>query len=460
MVINFCRLLIEATTLDAFDLTYEFSFEALNTLSVMPFSRLKRGILPRAGIFLWHWCQSLVQLGFGAKTDIPTGSLVFFVMSENEADSLKPVQSKMMGAYLTGSREAPHPFPFFWAYALSCIYLPLVVLSYCKTEGHRRKSFEYVFDHYWLIYGLYITARIWLRRLRPKAFVFANQVSSYLRVLQKAASDESIPTFCLQHASIQENYPPLTSDYALIEGQDTLVKLVQAGTTKPKTFLIGMPKHDAHYPYINTRSQVRSLGICTSSQDPVPRVEQLLMQIRHKFPTLPLILRPKTEGARIRHWRDLADQYDMGFSDSRTELSFDFLRKVDAIIAGDSNILLEAALMNVVPLYYDFAQAHLDWYGFQRNGLVEYFSEPSEVCRYLREVSANKPSVRIRARRYCATVGTRYEGHSGELAAALIQALVSGSQVSLEGWRQIPNIGLEAYELIGDDPLAVLERCL
>ena len=103
--------------------------------------------------------------------------------------------------------------------------------------------------------------------------------------------------------------------------------------------------------------------------------------------------------------------------------SFDFLKKVDAIIAGASNILLEAALMNVFPLYYDFAQTHLDWYGFQRSGLVECLSEPEEVCRSIKEICQSKPSVRTKAKLYCATIGTCYDGRSGELAGAMIQKL-------------------------------------
>ncbi len=459
MRLEYPRLLIEATRLDVFDLAYEFSSEAYGILSLEGSADLPRkGIATRVGIFLWHFCQGFLDFGRRKAPDIPAQPIIFWALSKNEVDSLRPVYLRTPDACLAGSHSvANHPFPMFWAYALSCAYLPLVVINFLKSRGYRRKSFEYVFDHYWLIYGLFVVTRMWLDRLKPKALVLTNHTYTYHRVLQKAAYDEGIPTFYLQHASIPENVPPLTSDYALLEGHDALKKLACAGTTRPQSFLIGMPKHDAHFRHINSQAQVRSIGLCTSGWDPLPRAEQLLARIRQEFPTLPIILRPHNADRRVKEWQDLARRYGLEFSVFETEHPFDYLKRVDAIIAGDSNILLEAALMNVLPAYYDFAQTRLDWYGFQRNGLVEYFSEPSEVCRYIREISESKPSVRMKASRYCATIGTRYDGHSSELASTLIQELVSGNEASLKGWKRIPSVGLEAYELDDGDAVTALE---
>ncbi len=458
-------LLTKASKLDIFDAVYEFSSESLNTLSLAGYwekinGAPKRGVLVRIGIFFWHFYKSFFEYWHRKDTTLLSGASIFFAMSKNEIDSLKPVYVQMPNAYLSGSNETPFPFPFVWAYALSCIYLPLVLFKFLKSKGYKRKSFGFVFDHYWLVYGLYIAARVWFDRYKPRSFVLANQINTYHRVLQMAASDEHIPTFYLQHASTPENFPPLESDYALLEGYDALSKLADAGTKKPLVFLIGMPKHDAYVQFINTQSKVTAVGICTNDMDPLPRTEQLLLRIRQEFPTLPLILRPHNADLRVKEWIALARKYAVEFSDSKSELSFDFLRRVGAIVAGDSNILLEASLINVVPLYYDFALAHLDWYGFQRNGLVEYFSEPSQVIDCIRGISVNKPSVRMKARRYCATLGTRHDGHSSELAATLIQSLSFSLRVEKSIWKRIPNIGLEAYDLDDNGESNLMDRNL
>jgi hypothetical protein len=447
----FWRLLIAASKLDIFDLAYEFSSESLKAISGGYWMKVnglpRKGITIRISIFFYHFYKSFIKYWRQRGAVMLPEGFVFIALSKNEIDSLKPVCARMPTAYLTGRNETPFPFPFVWAYALSCAYLPLVVIHFLKAKGYKKKTFGYVFDYYWLSYGLYIAAGMWFRRQRPRAVVLANHLNPYHRVLHKAAGDEHIPTFYLQHASIPDNIAPLQSDYALLEGQDTLNKLAHAGTVSSRIFLIGMPKLDAHLRHINIQAQVRSIGICTNDWDPLLRAEQLLARIRQGFATLPLILRPHNADLRVSAWQDLARRYGIELSDSRTELSFDFLRRVDAIIAGESNILLEAALVNVVPLYYDFAQAHLDWYGFLRHGLVEYLSEPQQVCHCIEEISRSKPSVRAKAKLYCTTIGTRYDGHSGELAAVLIQSLVSGAQVDRSIWKRIPDIGLEAFEL-------------
>ncbi|MBU1858302.1 MAG: hypothetical protein KKC28_15090 [Verrucomicrobia bacterium] len=448
----YLSLFREASKLDIFDLAYEFSSESLNTLSSGYWMKVnglpRKGATVRIGIYFRHFYKSLIEYWHRRRTTMLPGGFVFFALSKNEIDSLKPVSARMPTAYLTGSNEAPFPFPFVWAYTLSCAYLPLVVNHFLKAKGYKKKSFGYIFDHYWLSYGLYITARMWFQRQRPRAVVLANHLYTYHRVLYKAARDEHIPAFYLQHASIPAIISPLQSDYALLEGRVALSRLAHAGMTPVRIFLIGMPKFDAYLRHINVQARVHSIGVCTNDLGPLLRTEQLLAQIRQEFTILPLILRPHNADLRVSEWQDLAGKYGVEFSDSRLELSFDFLRRVDSVIAGDSGILLEAALMDVLPLYYDFTERKLDWYGFQHYGLVEYFSEPQQVCRCIEELSRNKPSVRAKAKLYCATVGTRHDGHSGELAATLIQSLVSGAPVDRSIWKRIPDIGLEAYELV------------
>lgn len=461
------RLLQEAAKLDLFELNYEFGCEALNTLSLGGYwgkanGLPRKGIAVRVGIFLWHFCTSLIACWHRSDTNILPGGVVFFALSKNEIDSLMCVYSQMPKAYLAGSNETPFPFPFVWGYALSFAYLPLVTINYLKAKGYRRRSFAFVFDQYWLIYGLYIAARMWLNDIKPKVLILANQVHPYHRVMLKAACEEGIRTVYLPHACTPDKFPPLTADfdYALLEGWDALSKMARGGTTRTRTFLIGIPKHDSHFQHINGHAQVYSIGLCTNNADPLIRTEELLAWMQQECATVSFILRPHDSDPRMKEWKDLARRNGVEFSDSKTEISFEYLRKVDAIIAGDSNILLEAALMNVVPMYYDYAHTHLDWYGFERNGMVEYFSEPNQVCRCIKAISKSKPLVRMKARVYCATVGTRYDGRSGELAAELLQSLASSTQVNESIWKRIPDIGLDAYGPDDMGELTVTDRNL
>ena len=448
MILKYYNYFKEAKQQDIFDFTYEYSSDRLNNLSNTASSLPRKGVFIRIISFLLHLFMNISTCYQGRGEKKSPGRIVFFICSKNEYDSLQPVYQQISGSKMVGLKYADCcSFPYFWAYLMGLIFFPLVLINYIKAKGYKRKSFLYIFDQYMLSYGMNIVGRIWLNRLKPMALVVSNHLAPKTRVMIKIAQDEAILTFYIQHASVNEGYPPLNFDFALLEGMDSLEKYLYSGVTTSKVFLVGTPKHDQHFHNINTRKKVYSIGICTNILDSLSRAEQLCCAIRHAFPNLPIYIRPHIADRRIKKRKCMASEFDLDFSDMNTELSYDFLTKVDAIIAGDSTILLEATLMNVFALYYDFTLVDLDYYGFVRDGLVEYSSEPEEIYKHIQKLIANKPAIRMKAKRYCATVGTQYDGHSSELTSLLIQKLIFGNQISLDEWTRLPDIAMAAYEL-------------
>jgi len=380
---------------------------------------------------------------------------MFFVASKNNQDSLLPIKQKLDNAYFIGSCERPNSvkvgntFPLFFAYLVALPFFPLVVWKFLTSEGYRKRTFSVHFNDYWLTYGFYIVARLWLARVSPTALVMSNDHSMSHRVINKAARRNGILTFYIQHASVTKDFPPLSFDYALLEGRDALGKYEQAGESGTKIFLIGMPKFDGYLQHVNTSGTVHSVGICTNPLDPISRVEQLCRVLSRELPDIRFILRPHPGDSR-ELWGNLAQEYQMILSKAAKELSFNFLRRVDAVIVGDSSMILEAALMDVFPLYYDFCRKHLDWYGFESQGLVQHFSDSIKLCHRLRALRDSKPSVREKAKIYCATVGTRYDGCSSELSSVLIRSILAGHSPGPE-WVRVSDAGMEAYELAEAD---------
>lgn len=449
------RLLRALVRLDIYDLNFVYGSEALGLLSQTPPTGLPRpGVIVRIGSFIWHGLASLGRLRRWAGRPAPN-RIVFCFASRNQKNSLAPIAGRLPNARWVSvdlhgrldPREAEQ-FPVFYAYLLACPFFPLVLLKFWQAQGYRRQTFRYAFDLYWLAYGCYAAAWLWLRRLAPAGLVVAGDHGIVERSLVRAAQAENIPSFYVQHASVSDKFPPLAFDYALLEGRDALAKYEQAGgASATRVLLTGMPKADIYFPCPNTHPTLRSVGIATNDNDPRPRVEQLCARLRSEFPGLVRILRPHPGDKCLALWTELARKYAMDLSDPETEISFDFLRRVDVLMAGDSSILLEAALMNVFPLYYDFAQTHLDWFGFERNGLADYVSEPQEACDRLHRLAHHRPPVRARARLYCATVGTAYDGRSAELASDAIERLAAGQPLDPGRWKRIPGLALEAYEL-------------
>jgi hypothetical protein len=449
--------LIDAIRLDIFHMNYGYSSKHLQNPSYTVLKQVRGNSILRALEGLRHINQMIQSIVLFFHPRLPSSKrIMFFADTWNNLNSMQPVLNRTSQGYLAvggtltvSGVDAPARFPVLLAYLCSLPFLPVVLLQFLRARGYRRTSMRYAFERYWITYGYYLVTSLWLKRLKPAAVVVANDHMMPFRVLTAVAHKRHIPTFYIPHASVSTKFPPLAFSYALLDGYDALHKYAEAGVSDTRVFLVGTPKADAYVRYCNTHSAIQAIGICTNELDPVLRVENLCQHLRATFPECRFILRPHPrDKLRRGEWQRIARSYELHYSESRTEVSFDFLQQVDAVLAGDSNILLEAAMLNVVPISYDFAEQHLDWYGFQRSGLAHYAATLEEASAVLQPLLQHKPQVRLNAKPYCATIGTHYDGRSSELASMLIQALVAGEDINWQEWRRIPDVPLEAFELV------------
>jgi hypothetical protein len=452
---RFCRLLTGVLKLDLYNLNYEKSsilrYSLQPQLSSPPLASLPRkGIAVRIASFGFYFMASVWAQTRPSPRRVPCGAVHLFATCKNERDSLEPIATGWTEAFIVGNGSSVlNDFPLATSYLLSLPFLPVVVKHLLSARGFDRRSFSYNFDGYLHTYGLYLATRGWLTRMKPKCVVLSNQVATRHRVLVQAAREKAVPTVYVQHASVTESFPPLEFDYALLDGRDSLEKYARIGRSSTVVFLVGVTKQDAYFHSINHIRAVGSLGICTNPFDSLASIEELCVCLREAFPHLRLALRPHPYDRRRKLWEDLTHRLEIEFSDAAREHPMEFLRHLDVMIAGESNILLEAALLNVVPIYYDVEHRGLDYFGFARNGLAERLSDPAATVSYVGSIGNCRPFVRSRAKRYSATIGTRFDGKSGKLARGIIDRVVSGKPISSSLWRRIPGIDLTAYELAG-----------
>lgn len=452
---EFFKSIFLAVKLDLFDINYIFGSERFHDiLDLYPEETLPRsGVWIRCFLFiailLKNMKKSLISI-IGIRRRLPLdNSIQMFVITNNQRDALLPIKEKLADSFFVGHDVfVDYEYPIGLSYLLSLPFLPIVIWRMMQSSGFRRKYFRYFFDHYWLIYGYYLAARIWLKKTNPKAIIMANDHSFQNRIILKVAKEYNILTFYLQHASVTDKFPPLAFDFALLDGMDALEKYNCSGLTKTKVFLIGICKFDKYYNDINYHRMVKTLGICASNIDRVSSIERLCKKIKMAFPSLHIILRPHPGDSRYDEWIRISALYEMDFSDARKEMPFDFLKKIDVIIAGDSNILLEAAVMNIYPMYYDISQKRADYYGFIKNGLTQYFLEPEDVCKTIHKILNNKPYIRNKAKYYCNAIDTEFDGHSSHLSCSLIASILNKETMVMAKWKPIPCIHTEAYELV------------
>jgi hypothetical protein len=359
------------------------------------------------------------------------GAVWLYVVSANNYDALRFIrdarpdavllagQAKNIGRYnaMVNRLSLRRKLLYYWQY-------PLVLLGLMRSEGRRAWRF---FDMVFYAVGYYEVYRRALRHYRPKAVVFSNDHNDDSRSLLLACQAEGIPTAYVQHASVSVHFPPLGFDLSLLEGQDALDKYRLCGPVRGRVELVGMPKADAYLAQKNTQPFVRRVGLACNIHDPLPALTAALTFLMQALPELAFTLRPHPSDPRDFSALRRALPA-LQWSDARQENVFRFLQNHDALVAADTSTHLEATMLNLASIYYQFGPnpAINDYYGYVAHGLVDYAPSLPALVELLRQYQQHKPLTHFqRAAYYNATLGTAHEGHSQKLAITLLSQWIS-----------------------------------
>ncbi|PVY39078.1 hypothetical protein [Pontibacter virosus] len=358
------------------------------------------------------------------------GKVWLYVVSQNNYDSLHFLegavpdavmvagQSKAIGRYNQQVARISLRKKLFYYYK----FLPI----FFQFLSHRKHSTLRFVDLLYDAIGFYEVYLQKLRKYRPQAIVFANDHNADARAMLLAAKELGIPAVYVQHSSVSNLFPPLTFDLNLLEGQDSLDKYRRYGPVHGQVEFIGMPKADKFVPIRNKNQQVQTLGIACNLMDRIEEVEQLLHHINRDFPQLRILLRPHPRDKRSYTFVTGISP-NISLTNPRQQSVFEYLRELDMLISGNSGIHLEAVLLNVWSVYFNFnpkEELH-DYYGYVSHGLVEETTSYKALKPMLEQGIQQKPEVYQRARYYNATVGTEHDGRSSDLAADFVKAMLA-----------------------------------
>jgi hypothetical protein len=353
------------------------------------------------------------------------GKVWLYVVSQNNYDSLHFLQegipgavmvagqSKHIGSYNKVVNRISLRKKLLYYYK----FLPLFLEFLSQNKNSTLRFVDLLYD----AIGFYEVYLEKLRKYRPACVVFANDHNADARAMLLAAKKLGIKTAYVQHSSVSNLFPPLLYDLSLLEGQDSLDKYRQCGPVEGQVELVGMPKADKFAALRNQHHSIRTIGIGCNLMDLTEEVKQLLLHISKDFPSLRIILRPHPRDKRDYSFISKISP-SISLSDSREQTAFDFLKGLDVLISGNSGIHLEAVLLNVWSIYFNFnpnEKLH-DYYGYIAHGLVDEAPSYRELKPLLRQGMSQKPDVYPRAKYYNATVGTVYDGRSSERALGVI----------------------------------------
>ncbi|WP_377479181.1 hypothetical protein [Pontibacter toksunensis] len=357
------------------------------------------------------------------------GKVWLYVVSQNNYDSLQFVhqglpetvfvagQSKHIGKYKASVERISLRRKLFYYYKF-----PYLFLHFLK---HKKKHTLRFFDLLYDAIGFYEVYYRKLQKYSPAAIIFANDHNADARAMLLAAKALNIKTIYIQHASVSTIFPPLSFNLNLLEGQDSLDKYRLCGPVQGQVELVGMPKADKYVPYRNSSKIISTIGIGCNLMDELNVVEKLLQQIAKRLPDLQILVRPHPRDKRdFNAFLSLSDKVRL--SDSHTVATFEYLREIDVQISATSGIHLEAVLLNVWSIYFDFSTSHNlpDYYGYIKHGLVDTAENSEVLLRLLQDRIHSRPDVVGRATYYNATVGTAFDGRSSEIAVNLIKSFL------------------------------------
>ncbi|KAA9346202.1 hypothetical protein F0P94_01620 [Adhaeribacter soli] len=350
------------------------------------------------------------------------GKIWLYVVSQNNYDALQFLkenlpetvfvagQNKQIGRYNQQVNRLSLRWKLFHTLWL---FFPVFIGLY---KIHGRKALRF-FDLIFISIGFYEQYLKHLKKYRPKAVVFANDHNDDSRAMLLAADTLNIPTIYIQHASVSTAFPPLEFSLSLLEGQDALNKYKQCGPISGEVKFIGMPKADKFLQYRNFKPKAENIGIAGNTLDHYEGLKETLTSLTRHFPELHFTFRSHPGDTR-----DFTFVNELGrnatVSDPKTETVFEFLKNQDVIIAADSSIHLEAALLNIPGIYYRFGESNFtfDYYGYVKQGLILYAANSDTLFKALQEYKMQRPEVYKKAAYYNATIGTETEGKSDELA--------------------------------------------
>lgn len=283
-----------------------------------------------------------------------------------------------------------------------------------------------------LIHGVGVLEnhRVVLQRYKPELIVMSNDHLPWFRALTVAARELSVPTVYLQHACVSEVFPPLRNDLSLLDGQDALDKYRAGGKqVSGRVALVGMAKYDAYRKLRNESLQVSKVSFPFNQTDSISAIRRLVTTISKTFPELAITLR--------KHPRDTRPfptipGVEVLWSDARAVPALEYLRSQDMIIAGETSIHLEAAMMNVTSVYYNLrghAEDTVDYYGFIANGLIEEANSEEELLAIIREQMKHRAPPESKLEYYIANHGNQET--SGERARKEILQLLEDRQADL-----------------------------
>lgn len=354
-----------------------------------------------------------------------TKQILVYSPSINNQRTIDPIVSNLGTDSYTYWKTTDGNLPIVKIHLLSIFYSICFFSFYCRQSKDDKKLIRRFFDLFFNTIGRFkVIDRFYKNNPQLKILIMANDHNQTNRCMIELAEKYDIKTIYTQHASVTDRFPALHFDYSFLDGLESYEKYKKVGDIKGRVFLSGSPRYDFLHAY-SGKIESDVIGIGLSEADKIEKVIEMCSFIKSRS-TSKIIVRPhpRTEPTFPS---DVFTNKGVSVSFPSKENSLSFLSQVSILIANESGIHLDAAIMHKRSIMYNFSDNDvMDWYGFIKQGLITCCTSYDEV---LCQIENKMPIPSETIQYYYAAYNTKHEGKVGVLISELVKDLLKKQNI-------------------------------
>lgn len=368
--------------------------------------------------------KSIRYILFYKRNKQELNDVLFLAATVNNKKTIKTIVESLNVTSFTIWGLSKYDLPKGQIYWKSIINLPLFYSFYKSSSFEDKKLIRCYYESFMATCGYCeVYNDILSKNPHVKMIVFTNDHSIGSRSMLEAAEKHHIKTLYVQHASITERFPPLHFSYSFLDGMESYEKYKTIGDVRGNIFLTGSPRFDELYSFKDA-IKIYDIGIALNLFDSCDKVIALCLYLQNNISTR-IIVRPHPRMGNlfdIQRFRNIG----VAISDSTKESSFSFLSKVHFLIANESSIHLDSALIEVPSLLFNFSDRNvIDWYSYIKHGLIRECKCYDDIVKELKKnLVINRENIQY----YNASFQTAIEGKVGQFIAGFITTFHTDSE--------------------------------
>jgi len=298
--------------------------------------------------------------------------------------------------------------------------------------------------HFWLVshYSL-------VKKIRPKLVIVANDHSAETRSLIEVCKSFKIKIAYVQHAEVSERFHSLDFDISFLYGQHSLDIYKNCDERRAKNSsppvkryysLVGSLrniKQKTHKKSTNIERKKNRVGLLVKGTD---KATDVIKYIKHLSQFGDIVVRPhpNMKHAELRRKINAGLSNKIEFSNPIQESPEVYLSSLQILISGNSTMLLEAAILGVMPIYVECMSAGAkDYYGFVKNNISVYAKTVASISYLEIEASKKYSSETEAVQYYNYSYRTPYFGKEAEVVNRMIDEYLNDDLSGFDEFKSI-----------------------